>query len=155
MGRQPRKRRSETEIHTAALVKLELLTYLFTSGQIPFDVYWRAKQQVEPEAQRELREIKRWAIEEARLLTPEEWEELRRKYRDEHGDSFVHFLNAARQNAVFVTNNPKILADRRKLQKRFGVKIVSGAVFQKKMGEQAKEMLDALVSELLGRPRPA
>jgi len=137
------------------MVKLELVTYMFLSGQIPFDAYWQAKRKLEPEARREYEEIKRWAVEEAKLVTEEEWEELRRTYRDEFGDSFVHYMNAVRQNAVFVTNNPKILADKKKLQKRFGGKIVSGEQFKKKGGEATKSALDQLISELLGRPRPA
>jgi len=154
MGRK-RKDRQQTQITTAALVKLEIITLLFLSGQIPFDVYWRAKQKVEPEARKEFEDIKRWAIEEAKLLTEAEWDELRRTYRDEYGDSFVHYMNAIRRNATFVTNNPKILADKRKLQKRFGGKIISGDQLQRKSGEQAKAALDELMSELLGRQRPA
>jgi len=154
MGRR-RKEEDKPEIRTAAMVKLELVTYMFLSGQIPFDAYWQAKRKLEPEARREYEEIKRWAVEEAKLVTEEEWEELRRTYRDEFGDSFVHYMNAVRQNAVFVTNNPKILADKKKLQKRFGGKIVSGEQFKKKGGEATKSALDQLISELLGRPRPA
>ncbi len=154
MARKSKKEKT-VEIKTAAMVKLELITHLFLSGQIPFDAYWRAKQRLEPEARREYEEIKRWAIEEAKLVTEEEWEELRRTYRDEYGDSFVHYMNAIRHNAAFVTNNPKILADKRKLQKRFGGKIISGEQFQKKSSEAAKSALDELISELLGRPRPA
>jgi hypothetical protein len=89
------------------------------------------------------------------LLTDEEWDEFRRIYRDEYGDSFVHYMNSIRHNAMFVTNNPKILADRKKLQKRFGGKIISGEQFQKKMGDVGKQKVDELLSELLGRPRPA
>jgi len=150
-----RKKKKPPEIKTAALVKLELITHLFLSGQIPFDAYWRAKQRLEPEAKRELEEVRKWAVEEAKLLTDEEWEEFRRTYRDEYGDSFVHYMNSIRQNAMFVTNNPKILADRKKLQKRFGGKIISGEQFQKKMGDVGKQKIDELLSELLGRPRPA
>jgi hypothetical protein len=150
-----RKKKEPTEIKTAALVKLELVTHLFLSGQIPFDAYWKAKQRLEPEAKRELEEVRRWAVEEAKLLTDEEWEEFRRIYRDEYGDSFVHYMNSIRHNAMFVTNNPKILADRKKLQKRFGGKIISGEQFQKKMGDVGKQKIDELLSELLGRPRPA
>ncbi|MFA0766637.1 MAG: hypothetical protein BDTLLHRC_001590 [Candidatus Fervidibacter sp.] len=143
------------EIYTAALVKLELITHLYRTGQIPFDDYWRVKRQLEPEARKELEEVRRWAVEEAKLVTAEEWENLRAHYRDEIGDSFVHLLNAARRNAVFITNNPKVLADRRKLEKRFGVKIMSGEKFQQKMGEAGKAAVDNLMRELLGRPRPA
>jgi hypothetical protein len=150
-----RKRKEPPEIKTAALVKLELVTHLFLSGQIPFDAYWKAKHRLEPEAKRELEEVRRWAVEEAKLLTDEEWEEFRRIYRDEYGDSFVHYMNSIRHNAMFVTNNPKILADRKKLQKRFGGKIISGEQFQKKMGDVGKQKIDELLSELLGRPRPA
>lgn len=141
--------------HAAALVKLEFITHLYRTGQVPFEVYWRAKRQLEPEARRDLEEVRRWAVEEARLVTPEEWERLRAFYRDEVGDSFVHLLNAKRCNATFVTNNPKILADRHKLERRFGVKIVSGAKVEKQMGDAAKAALDALLRDLLGRPRSA
>ncbi|MCS7187888.1 MAG: hypothetical protein N3B10_00395 [Armatimonadetes bacterium] len=154
MGRKS-KDADQPEIKTAAMVKLELITHMFMSGQIPFETYWQAKRKLEPEAKREYEEIKRWAVEEAKLVTMEEWDELRQNYRDEYGDSFVHYMNALRHKAVFVTNNPKILADRRKLQKRFGGKIISGEQFQKKSGEAAKSALDQLMSELLGRPRPA
>jgi hypothetical protein len=41
------------------------------------------------------------------------------------------------------------------LQKRFGGKIISGEQFQKKMGDVGKQKIDELLSELLGRPRPA
>lgn len=153
-----RRKREETdkpEIKTAAMVKLELITHLFRSGQIPFETYWRAKRKLEPEAKREYEEIKQWAIEEAKLMTEDEWEELRLTYRDEYGESFVHYMNSIRHNAMFVTNNPKILADKRKLQKRFGGKIISGEQFQKKSREAAKFALEELMSELLGRPRPA
>jgi hypothetical protein len=64
-------------------------------------------------------------------------------------------MNAVRHKAMFVTNNPKMLADRRKLQKRFGGKIISGEQLQKKSSEAVKTALDELMSELLGRPRPA
>ncbi len=137
------------------MVKLDLINLLFLSGQMPFETYRRLKQKLEPEAKQEYSEIKRWAIEEAKLLTEEEWEELRRTYRDEYGDSFAHYMNAVRHKAMFATQNPKMLADKRKLQKRFGGKIISGEQLQKKSSEVVKATMDELMSELLGRPRPA
>ncbi|MFN3420134.1 MAG: hypothetical protein ACK40X_00230 [Armatimonadota bacterium] len=154
MGRKS-KEPVKPEIRTMAMVKLDLITHLFLSGQIPFETYWQLKQKLEPEAKREYSEIKKWAIEEAKLMTEEEWEELRRTYRDEYGDSFVHYMNAVRHKAMFVTNNPKMLADRRKLQKRFGGKIISGEQLQKKSSEVVKATMDELMNELFGRPRPA
>ncbi|MCS7265033.1 MAG: hypothetical protein NZ805_09400 [Armatimonadetes bacterium] len=154
MGRKS-KETNKPEVKTAAMVKLELITYMFTSGQIPFDTYWRVKQKLEPEAKREYEEIKRWTIEEAKLVTEEEWDQLRQNYRDEYGDSFVHYMNAVRHKAIFVTNNTKILADKKKLQKRFGGKIISGEQLKKKSSEAAKSAIDQLLNELLGRPRPA
>lgn len=154
MGRK-RKKNKPPEIYTAALVKLEFVTHLYRVGQIPFEVYWQAKQRLEPEAKKELEEIRRWAVDEAKLITGDEWDELRRAYRDEVGDSFVHYLNALRRQATFITNNPKMLTDRKKLQKRFGGKIVSGDKFLKETGEAGKEALDEFLYELLGRPRPA
>lgn len=154
MGRK-RKKEETPEIQTTAIVKLEFVTHLYRMGQIPFDAYWQVKRRLEPEAKRELKEIRCWAMEEAKLLTDEEMEELREHYRDEIGDSFIHYLNAIRRQGMFITSNPKMLADRKKLQKRFGGKILSAEEFQKEVGDKGKEALDELLSELLGRPRPA
>lgn len=154
MGRK-RKETIKPDVRMTAMIKLDLINLLLLSGQMSFETYWRLKQKLEPEAKQEYSEIKRWAIEEAKLLTEEEWEELRRTYRGEYGDSFVHYMNAVRHKAMFATQNPKMLADKRKLQKRFGGKIVSIEQLRKKSSEVVKATMDELISELLGRPRPA
>lgn len=100
MSKGKKQRKSEPmEIYTAASVKPELITHFYRTGQTPFDDYWRLERQLDPEAHKELEEVRRWAVEEAKLVTAEEWENLRAHYRDEIGDSFVHLLNAARRKA--------------------------------------------------------
>ncbi len=64
------------------------------------------------------------------LMTPEEYErEYKNKYLDEYGcNSFMAYLSYVELNdnhGIFITLNDKIIKDRKKLEKKFGVKIKS------------------------------
>ncbi len=60
------------------------------------------------------------------IISLEEWNKEFKFYRDDFGYSIIHYLISASNNLdIFVTNNPLMLKNKKKLEKRFRVKIIT------------------------------
>lgn len=67
---------------------------------------------------------------EMNLITLDEWNMRFKFYRDDYGYSFIHYLNCIYFKIdTFLTDNPIMLENRKELEKRFGVKIISSKEF--------------------------
>ena len=61
-----------------------------------------------------------------KIIKREEWDNRFKNYRDEYGHSFVHYLECIMSKIdIFLTINPIMLKNKKELEERFGVKILS------------------------------
>ena len=63
-----------------------------------------------------------------KIIKREEWDNRFKNYRDEAGHSFVHYLECIMSKIninIFLTLNPIMLKNKKELEKRFGVRILS------------------------------
>ncbi len=60
------------------------------------------------------------------LIKRKEWDNRFKNYRDEWGHSFVHYLECIINKIdIFLTINPIMLKNKKELEKRFSVRILS------------------------------
>ena len=70
------------------------------------------------------------------LMTKVEWETRFKFYRDEVGHSFIHLLECVMASEginTFLTSNPIMLENKKELQDRFKIEILTLDEFSKKM----------------------
>ncbi len=61
-----------------------------------------------------------------KIIKREEWDNRFKNYRDEYGHSFVHYLECIMSKIdIFLTINPIMLKNKKELEERFGVRILS------------------------------
>ena len=61
-----------------------------------------------------------------KIIKREEWDNQFKNYRDEFGHSFVHYLECIMSKIdIFLTLNPIMLKNKKELEERFGVRILS------------------------------
>ena len=61
-----------------------------------------------------------------KIIKRKEWDDRFINYRDEAGHSFVHYLECIMNKVyIFLTINPIMLKNKKELEERFGVRILS------------------------------
>ena len=74
---------------------------------------------------------------ELKIIKREEWDNRFKNYRDEFGHSFVHYLECIMSKInFFLTINPIMLKNKKELEERFGVKILSPEEAIKEIGKK-------------------
>jgi len=72
-----------------------------------------------------------------KIIKREEWDNRFKNYRDEFGHSFVHYLECIMSKInFFLTINPIMLKNKKELEERFGVRILSPEEAIKEIGKK-------------------